>query len=157
MLCDTNSKRWSSRLGSLGPKHANVKIEIDHHFHSEVYTSGSTISGNVIITTQKDLSFDNLEICLTGKSQTQVGLHTPRPLRTSKTFLPTCYAIFRPRYTGVTHLPVRLGTSYTVHFRHSSSAVHGGVRPQVLVTHGQRPASTTSSLYGILGLWGFIT
>lgn len=87
MLCDTNFKRWSGRLGLPISKSANIKIEIDHHFHSKVYTSGSTISGNVTIRTQKDLSFDGLEICLTGKSQTQVGLHTPRPLRTSKTFL----------------------------------------------------------------------
>lgn len=49
-----------------------IEINLDHHFTSRVYTSGSTISGHAVINFQHDTSFDNLDITFTGIAATRL-------------------------------------------------------------------------------------
>ncbi|KAF7550873.1 hypothetical protein G7046_g7886 [Stylonectria norvegica] len=62
-----NSPRGSRKV----PK-SNVDIKIDNHFGAKVYTSGSSISGHVVINHPRDVPFDDFEIIFIGTAATRV-------------------------------------------------------------------------------------
>lgn len=51
-----------------------IDISIDHHHKSKIYTSGSSISGVVTITTSRDITLETIQIALAGTSLTRVFL-----------------------------------------------------------------------------------
>ncbi|KAK3318314.1 hypothetical protein B0H66DRAFT_232864 [Apodospora peruviana] len=59
---------------------SDIKVNLENHFRSKVYTSGSPITGNLTITTKRDVRFDTIQILLVGSSRTRVesGLHAPQ-------------------------------------------------------------------------------
>ncbi|KAF5019238.1 hypothetical protein F66182_8763 [Fusarium sp. NRRL 66182] len=60
---------------STRPRPANksgIDITLDQHWSSKAYTSGSKVSGSVIINTQRDVAFDSFEILFTGTGYTRV-------------------------------------------------------------------------------------
>ncbi|KAF9881785.1 arrestin [Colletotrichum karsti] len=67
-------------------KKQSIEIVIDDHFTSKVYTSGSPISGNVIITPNHDSRFDYVQIILLGTSRTRLDA-VQIPQLSSHTFL----------------------------------------------------------------------
>ncbi|KAM5348409.1 hypothetical protein ACJ41O_008233 [Fusarium nematophilum] len=54
------------------PAKSGLDIKIDQHFSSKAYTSGSAIAGHVIVSTQRDVAFDDFEILFTGTAYTRV-------------------------------------------------------------------------------------
>lgn len=49
-----------------------VDITLDRHWSSKAYTTGSKISGHVIINTQRDVAFDDFEVLFTGTAYTRI-------------------------------------------------------------------------------------
>ncbi len=66
---DGSISAYSRRMAF--PK-SHVRINVDNHFNSKVYTSGSSISGTVSITTQRDVRFDSIQVLLMGATRTRV-------------------------------------------------------------------------------------
>jgi hypothetical protein len=62
---------WAKGIGSQASKTSPAIILIDNHFHSRVYTTGSTISGFVSIDPEQDILYDRVEISLTGTSRVE--------------------------------------------------------------------------------------
>ncbi|CAJ0549121.1 Ff.00g027340.m01.CDS01 [Fusarium sp. VM40] len=51
---------------------AGIDIKLDQHWTSKAYTSGSKVTGNVIVNTQRDVAFDTFEIFFTGTAYTRI-------------------------------------------------------------------------------------
>lgn len=80
----------SSSLSAHGrrtpfPK-SDVQIHIKNHYKTKTYTSSSPVSGQVTITTQRDVPFDSIEIDLIGTSKTRTEGYSA-PTESSHTFL----------------------------------------------------------------------
>lgn len=80
----------SSSLSAHGkrtpfPK-SDVQIHIKNHYKTKTYTSSSPVSGQVTITTQRDVHFDSIEIDLVGTSKTRTEGYSA-PTESSHTFL----------------------------------------------------------------------
>lgn len=80
----------SSSLSAHGkratfPK-SDVQIHIKNHYKTKTYTSSSPVSGQVTITTQRDVHFDSIEIDLIGTSKTRTEGYSA-PTESSHTFL----------------------------------------------------------------------
>ncbi|KAH6895267.1 hypothetical protein B0T10DRAFT_211594 [Thelonectria olida] len=60
---------WTNkpRTGKTG-----LEVKLDNHWSSKAYTSGSTISGHVIVNPTRDVPFSDLEILFTGTAYTRV-------------------------------------------------------------------------------------
>ncbi|KPM45390.1 hypothetical protein AK830_g1191 [Neonectria ditissima] len=86
-----------SWLGLRHGRASSIGIEVNDHFESKIYTSGSTISGHAVVSPLKDVHFDTFEVCFTGKASTRIDLLRPYPIPASRTFL-------RP------HMPIPQGT-----------------------------------------------
>ena len=56
----------------MGLSKTGIRIDLDHHFHSKVYTSSSPVRGTVTITPRRDVKFDVVQIRLLGRSQTRL-------------------------------------------------------------------------------------
>ncbi|KAE9577951.1 hypothetical protein CGCF415_v000980 [Colletotrichum fructicola] len=69
-----------------GHKKMSIEININDHYTSKVYTSGSPISGDVIITPNNDCRFDYVQIILLGTSRTRLDA-VQIPQLSSHTFL----------------------------------------------------------------------
>ncbi|KAK2731239.1 arrestin domain-containing protein [Colletotrichum kahawae] len=69
-----------------GHKKMSIEININDHYTSKVYTSGSPISGDVIITPNNDCRFDFCEILLLGTARTRLDA-VQIPQLSSHTFL----------------------------------------------------------------------
>ncbi|KAJ4270480.1 hypothetical protein NW762_002167 [Fusarium torreyae] len=54
------------------PAKSGIDIKLDQHWSSKAYTSGSKVTGNVIINTQRDVVFDGFEIFFTGIAYTRI-------------------------------------------------------------------------------------
>lgn len=52
-------------------KRAEVKVSLNDHFNSKIYTTNSEISGEVTITPAKNIPFDRVDIALTGSAETR--------------------------------------------------------------------------------------
>jgi hypothetical protein len=75
----------TARKQSMPPK-ATMKLHIDNHYRSKIYTTSSTISGHVEVNVSHSTDFDAIEIILIGTSRTSIdAVNIPRS--TSHTFL----------------------------------------------------------------------
>lgn len=78
---------FMSALAEAAPRgnRPRMEIKIDRHFTSKVYTSGSTVSGHVLIQSTRPVSFDDVEIFFMGIAHTRVDFvqqyatHSTRP------------------------------------------------------------------------------
>ncbi|KAI0538241.1 arrestin [Xylaria digitata] len=70
----------------IAPK-MNMDIHIDNHYQSKIYTTSSTVSGHVKVTTSHhDVPFDRVQVLLVGTSKTRIdAINIPQA--TSHTFL----------------------------------------------------------------------
>lgn len=62
-----------------------IQIHLDGHFSSKVYTSGSAISGHVVVEASRETPFDSFEICFTGTVATRLDFvqsYTSNAVRT---------------------------------------------------------------------------
>ena len=101
---------YASRMAY--PK-SQFQVHIDNHFSSKVYTTGSALSGNVTITTQRDVRFDSIQILLMGTSRTRVdGMGTPA--ESTHTFLKLAMPIPEASYPVPRILET--GRTYTIPF-----------------------------------------
>ncbi|KAJ5286676.1 hypothetical protein N7478_002362 [Penicillium angulare] len=64
-----------------------LKIKVDQHLDSKIYTSGSFVSGWLEITSQADLAFQNLGLVFKGVSTSQVALCQHAVLPSMQVFL----------------------------------------------------------------------
>ena len=61
------------RRASAAQQKPILDIEIERHFTSKVYTSGSAISGQAIVRTLQDTPFDSFDIIFAGVAATRLG------------------------------------------------------------------------------------
>ncbi|EON96561.1 putative arrestin protein [Phaeoacremonium minimum UCRPA7] len=74
----SDASSFSGYARKMAHPKSNMNIHLDNHFKSKIYTSSSPISGNVTITTQRDVRFDSVEIILLGVARTRVdGVSSP--------------------------------------------------------------------------------
>ena len=67
---------YTRKMGS--PK-SSINVDLYNHHKQKIYSSSSPVSGNVTITTQRDVRFDDIQVLLVGSSKTRVdGLNTTR-------------------------------------------------------------------------------
>ncbi|XDG07200.1 hypothetical protein ABKA04_006815 [Annulohypoxylon sp. FPYF3050] len=101
-----------ARKLSIAPK-PSMTIHINNHYNSKVYTTGSEVSGYVIINSQTDVRFDTVQVVLLGTSKTRMDAANI-PQATSHTFLKLVMPIPESSY------PVprifEAGINYTVPF-----------------------------------------
>ncbi|OAA37430.1 arrestin [Metarhizium rileyi] len=76
--------RPSKNLVSQKP---NIHIKIERHFNSKVYTSGSTISGQAVVHTQKDTRFDDFDIIFSGIAATRLDFVQQYPSHSFRPFM----------------------------------------------------------------------
>ncbi|KAI1207981.1 uncharacterized protein F4807DRAFT_160958 [Annulohypoxylon truncatum] len=74
-----------ARKLSIAPK-PSMTIHINNHYQSKVYTTGSEVSGYVVINSQSDVRFDIIQVVLLGTSKTRMDA-VNIPQVTSHTFL----------------------------------------------------------------------
>lgn len=111
-LSETSSSLSTSRSRRTYPK-SDVQIQIKNHYKTKTYTSSSPLSGEVIITMQRDVSFDTIEIILFGSSKTRTeGYSTPH--ESQHTFLKMTMPITESTYPVPRVL--ESGRTYTVPF-----------------------------------------
>ncbi|KAI1404627.1 hypothetical protein F4819DRAFT_93788 [Hypoxylon fuscum] len=91
----------------------SMDIQINNHYRSKVYTTGSEVSGHVTITSQSDVRFDVLQIVLLGISKTRIDA-VNIPHATSHTFLKLIMPI--PESTYPVPRIFEGGMTYTVPF-----------------------------------------
>lgn len=65
----------------------SVEVKINSHFSSKVYTSGSTISGQVVVRTLRDTSFDDFDIIFTGVAATRLDFVQQYPSHSFRPFM----------------------------------------------------------------------
>ncbi|KAI0395121.1 arrestin [Xylariaceae sp. FL0594] len=90
-----------------------MKLHIDHHYRSKIYTTASTVSGHVEVMAPRGIDFDVMEILLLGTSRTSIdGVSIARA--TSHTFLKLIMPIPDSYYP----IPRRFeaGSTYTIPF-----------------------------------------
>ncbi|KAI0890180.1 uncharacterized protein GGS22DRAFT_9267 [Annulohypoxylon maeteangense] len=101
-----------ARKLSIVPK-PSMTIHINNHYQSKVYTTGSEVSGYVIINSPSDVRFDTIQVVLLGTSKTRMDA-VNIPQATSHTFLKVVMPIPESSY------PVprifEAGVNYTVPF-----------------------------------------
>ena len=80
------SSSLSTHARKIGFPKSDVHIHLDNHYKAKAYTSGSPLTGELTITTQRDVRFDNIEIILLGNSKTRTdGYNAPH--ESTHTFL----------------------------------------------------------------------
>ena len=77
----------TTRRGSASTNKPVIVIELERHYNTKIYTSGSAIFGNAVITTTRDMAFDSFEIILTGTSYTRLDFVQQFPTHSARTFL----------------------------------------------------------------------
>jgi hypothetical protein len=92
---------------------SNIQINLNNHYSSKVYTSGSPVSGDVTITTRRDVRFDSLQILLIGSTKTRVdGVNSPQEV--THTFLKMAMPI--PESSYPVPRVLEAGRTYAVPF-----------------------------------------
>ncbi|RDA86773.1 hypothetical protein CP532_6345 [Ophiocordyceps camponoti-leonardi (nom. inval.)] len=79
--------RLTSRSKPAAQQKPSISIEINGHFSSKVYTSGSSISGSVIICTQRPTPFHELDIVFTGIAATRLDFVQQYPSHSFRPFM----------------------------------------------------------------------
>lgn len=86
----TSSSEYSSSLSAharkIGFPKSDIQIHLKNHFKTKTYTSSSVVSGDVTITTQRDVRFDTIEIILLGSAKTKTDGYSA-PHESTYTFL----------------------------------------------------------------------
>lgn len=67
------SSTRSTHAQRLAYPKSNIQLHLKNHYRSKTYTSGSPISGELIITTRRDVRFETIEILLLGISRTRTA------------------------------------------------------------------------------------
>ncbi|RKU47527.1 hypothetical protein DL546_005218 [Coniochaeta pulveracea] len=76
---------------------SNIEVKFHNHYRQKVYTSGSSVTGEVTITTKREVPFDSVQIVLVGNTKTRVdGINSPREV--THTFLKMTMPIPRSAY-----------------------------------------------------------
>lgn len=97
----------------MGYPKSDIRIHLENHFKARAYTSSSPLSGEVTITTQRDVRFDVVEIILLGSSKTRTaGLNAP--LGSNHVFLKLTMPI--PESLYPVPRVIEAGTTLTVPF-----------------------------------------
>ncbi|KAK3943798.1 arrestin [Diplogelasinospora grovesii] len=101
---------YTKKMGMAAYPKSNIQVTLKNHFNSKVYTSSSPVTGDVTITTKRDVRFDNIQILLVGLTKTRVdGVNSPHEV--THTFLKmdmpidseTTYPVPRVLETGRTY------------------------------------------------------
>ncbi|KAK8118480.1 uncharacterized protein PG998_003106 [Apiospora kogelbergensis] len=80
------NRKLSAAAAAHGMPSSAMEVRLDHHYSAKAYTSGSGLSGHVVIRPARDTRFDSLQVLLMGVSQTRLdGVHAPSA--TQHTFL----------------------------------------------------------------------
>jgi len=124
---------------------SDIKIQIKDHYSSKVYTSGSSLSGEVHITTRRDVPFDAIQILLIGHTKTSFeGMSVPQAI--THTFLKMSMPVPDSLYPSPRVL--ENGKTYTIPFhfvipRHLtlSACNHDRLKPQLQEHHLLLPPS----------------
>lgn len=80
------SSSFSAHARKLGFPKSDIQIHLKNHFKTKTYTSSSVVSGDVTITTQRDVRFDTIEIILIGSARTKTDGYSA-PHESTYTFL----------------------------------------------------------------------
>lgn len=80
------SSSLSAHARKLGFPKSDIQIHLKNHFKTKTYTSSSSVSGDVTITTQRDVRFDTIEIILLGSARTKTDGYSA-PHESTYTFL----------------------------------------------------------------------
>ncbi|KAL2127123.1 hypothetical protein VTI74DRAFT_11302 [Chaetomium olivicolor] len=92
---------------------SDINVNLSDHYSSKVYTSGSTVTGNVTITTRRDVPFDSIQIVLLGHTKTTFdGVNIPQEVY--HTFLKMLMPI--PESTYPVPRVLETGHTYTIPF-----------------------------------------
>lgn len=76
---------------------SNIEVKFHNHFKHKVYTSGSSVTGDVTITTKREVPFDSIQILLVGNTKTRIdGINSPREV--THTFLKMTMPVPRSAY-----------------------------------------------------------
>ena len=98
---------------SMAYPRSDVRVNLKDHYSSKVYTSSSPISGDVTITTKRDVPFDQIQILLLGQTKTSFeGVSVPQEV--THTFLKMMMPI--PDSTYPTPRVLESGQTYTIPF-----------------------------------------
>ncbi|OAQ71285.1 arrestin [Pochonia chlamydosporia 170] len=92
----------------------NIQVKIDRHFNSKVYTSGSTISGQAVVKTQKDTQFDDFDIIFSGIAATRLDFVQQYPSHSFRPFMKLRMPIDRSTLPD-SHV-FEAGKTYTIPF-----------------------------------------
>ncbi|KAK3687516.1 arrestin [Podospora appendiculata] len=58
---------------------SDIKVNLENHFNSKIYTSSSPVTGNVTITTRREVRFESVQIILVGNTRTTIdGVSSPK-------------------------------------------------------------------------------
>lgn len=77
---------FGPRPGGAAPKPA-IEINLDRHYTSKVYTSGSSISGQVVVCCPRDVGFDRFEIAFLCIAQTRLDFVQQFPTQSYRTLM----------------------------------------------------------------------
>ncbi|KKY33134.1 putative arrestin domain-containing protein [Diaporthe ampelina] len=80
------SSSLSAHARKLGFPRSDIQIHLKNHFKTKTYTSSSAVSGDVTISTQRDVRFDTIEIILLGSARTKTDGYSA-PHESTHTFL----------------------------------------------------------------------
>ncbi|KAH7161862.1 hypothetical protein EDB81DRAFT_643813 [Dactylonectria macrodidyma] len=114
-----------------------LSIELDNHYAARVYTTNSAVTGRVVVNVQRDIPFENVNICFLGTISTSVrGLLTHTPIISRRTILKLampvseslCQAprIFRAgqQYTFPFHFVIPEELTIDACYHHADTSVH---------------------------------
>lgn len=80
------SSSFSAHARKIGFPKSDIQVHLKNHFKTKTYTSSSAVSGDVTITTQRDVRFDTVEIILLGSARTKTDGYSA-PHESTYTFL----------------------------------------------------------------------
>jgi hypothetical protein len=93
---------------------SNIDVNLSNHFSSKVYTSSAPISGNVTITTKREVPFSAIQILLMGTTRTRIDGIGAAAHDVTHTFLKMNMPI--PESTYPTPRTLETGHTYTIPF-----------------------------------------
>ncbi|CAH0021925.1 unnamed protein product [Clonostachys rhizophaga] len=85
-IVDT-AARGAVRPKASGAAKPSLEVEINQHFTSKAYTSGSHVSGHVVVKSPRDLSYDAFNILFTGTVATRLDFVQSYTTNSVRTFL----------------------------------------------------------------------
>ncbi|PKS09012.1 hypothetical protein jhhlp_003625 [Lomentospora prolificans] len=98
-LLETASIATSLTRKATSPvfRKSSVSVIFHNHYEEKIYTSGSPITGEVVITPVRDTRFENVEVSFIGLSRTKI-IATQVPQRSSHVFLKLTMPISDSKY-----------------------------------------------------------